>query len=219
MKAMKQIGVDKHTLKQTIADCRASPDTTGCKSLLNEKLPVLEKWIDLETFDHSTDQVTSSLIQSVFSDIKRLVYPGCEAQLGAGTTPELAAFLPSYLQLQAKKPFHVIREEYADTDLQELFQKLSMKLDPYLGTSLAEFGYATDEQKSVSEIQDASQDLKKDVVDAISLLEQKQAGRQSQDRAASIQAMQDLAMEADANVEAAKDAEIIKSLIQNDADL
>jgi hypothetical protein len=205
---MKQIGVDKRSLKQTIADCKASPEESGCKTLLTEKLPVLEKWIDLETFDHKAGQVTSSLIQSVFSDIKRLVYPGCEAQLGAGTTPQMAAFLPSYLQIQAKKPFHIIREEYADGDLQELFQKVGVKAT----SSLAEFGYQARIQ-SAAEISSAAQELQKDVIDAVSLLQQKEG------QAGTIKAMQQIAEDADANVEAFQDQEIIKSLIKEDAEL
>merc|ERR1719424_2035607 len=148
MKSMKQIGVDKTSLKQTIAHCKAAPSEEGCKALLAEKLPVLEKWIDLESFDHSSDKVTTNLLQSVFKDINRLVYPGCEAQLGAGTTPQLAAFLPNYLTIQAKKPFHVLREEYAESDLRDLWQKLGMHPDEAkAASSLSEFGYSSGETK------------------------------------------------------------------------
>merc|ERR1719161_2151080 len=58
VKAMKQIGVDKTSLKQTIAHCKAAPGEEGCQVLLKQKLPVLEKWIDLDSYDHAGENIT-----------------------------------------------------------------------------------------------------------------------------------------------------------------
>jgi hypothetical protein len=214
MKSMKQIGVDKTSLKQTIANCKAAPAEEGCQTLLKEKLPVLEKWIDLESFDHSSGNVTTSLIQSVFKDINRLVYPGCEAQLGAGTAPQLAAFLPSFLTIQTKKPFHVLREEYAEQDLQELLEKVGMNAnEAKKASSLSEFGYTT--ATATGGERAGADDLKKDLEEAISLLEKKESAESD----STILAMEEIKKDVDARVHSDSQAELVKKMISENPQL
>lgn len=211
-KAMKQIGVDKKTLKQTIVQCKASLDS-GCQELLTHKLPVLEKYLDLESFDSAGEHVDAHLIKAVLKDIKRLVYPGCEAQLGHGTAPEMVAFLPSYLQIETKKPYHVIREEYAEADLSQLWEKLGMQVE----SKLADFGLAED--KTYGEIKSGAEDLEKDIKEAVSLLQEKQEGHETQSRDATIKAMQQIAKDAEESAKASANTEFIKGLITEDEEL